>query len=139
MTPFVPGADDASRLADARLMLSPAVALVRERWALLASRAAILATAGERAVAVPAAHEAPRWWLLTRVEGGIAHHALAALEGELLALLTETTVGDALAVLEERCSEVERAQLPMHAQRWLAASVARGVWAGARYDEVTEE
>lgn len=128
--PFVPSASDAARLLDARLLPSPAVALVRERYALMAARPSLLAEPSERAVPRPVPHPEARWWLLVRVTGGVGHHPLASREGELLSWLMRMPVRDALARVEADCDADERAQLPVQAQRWLAASVARGVWAG---------
>lgn len=128
--PFQPRAEDAPRLLDSRLVPSPSVALLVERWPLLELKASLAKSGGESAVPLPAALEEPRSWALVREPGGIRHLSLASREGELLGLLSRHTIRDALAALESACPEPERAALPEQAQRWLARSVERGFWAG---------
>lgn len=127
---FAPSAADAARLLDARLVPSPAVAVVSERWPLLELKRSLTASRGESAVPLPPPLPGPRWWALVREAAGVRHVALEAREGELLALLRERTVRDALATLEARCDDDERATLPANARRWLARSVERGCWSG---------
>ncbi|MDB4931324.1 MAG: hypothetical protein JWM10_3808 [Myxococcaceae bacterium] len=127
---FRPTAADAARLLDARLVPSPAVAVVSERWPLLELKRALAHDRGESAVALPPPLPHARWWALVRETAGIRHLALEAREGELLALLRERTVRDALAALEARCPDAERAALPADARRWLGRSVERGFWSG---------
>jgi hypothetical protein len=124
VTPFVPSAADAARLLDARLLRSPAVALFRETFSL------VDIDLDDPDSHPPKALSTPRWWALHREPSGIRYVALAPLEGELLHLLTEHTVREALGHLEARCTEAERATLPAHTQHWLARSVARGTWVG---------
>lgn len=128
--PFQPRAEDAPRLLDSRLVPSPAVAVLVDRWALLELKASLARSGGESAVPLPAALEQPRSWALVREATGIRHLSLAPREGELLLLLRRHTIGDALAALESACPEQERPALPGQAQRWLARSVERGFWAG---------
>ncbi len=128
--PLRPTADDAARLLDARLVPSPAVAVVVERWPLLELKATLANARGESAVALPPRLADARWWALAREPGGVRHVALEAREGELLTLLGRHTVRDALARLEATCSDAERAALPANAQRWLARGIERGVWCG---------
>jgi hypothetical protein len=137
--PFRPTAEDAARLLDARLVPSPAVAVVVERWPLLELKAALAGAPGELPVALPPRLPDARWWALVREPNGIRHVALDAREGELLALLRRHTVRDALARLEATCSDAERASLPVNAQRWLARGVARGVWCGLATEPDTED
>lgn len=132
--PFHPSAEDAARLLDARLVMSPAMAVVRERYPLLEARASLLAMKLTAPIAPPERLAAARWWALAREPAGVRHLPLEAREGELLSLLTEMTVRDALATLEARCSDEERAALPTSAQRWLARSVERGVWSAMTTD-----
>lgn len=128
--PFQPRAEDAPRLLDSRLVPSPSVALLVERWPLLELKASLAKSGGESAVPLPAGLEEPRSWALVRETGGIRHLSLASREAELLSLLQGHTIRDALAALESACPEPERAALPEQAQRWLARSVERGFWAG---------
>lgn len=130
VAPFRPTAADAARLLDARLAPSPATALVAEHFPLLELRAEIVSTPGEAPIPAPARLSQPRWWMLVREPDGVRQLPLAPLEGELLALLARHPVGDALARLEATCTDAERAELPSHAQRWLARSVERGFWEG---------
>ncbi len=130
VAPFRPTAADAARLLDARLAPSPATALVAEHFPLLEHRAEIVSAPGEAPVPAPARLAQPRWWMLLREPDGVRQLPLAPLEGALLALLARHTVRDALAHLETSCTDAERAELPTHAQRWLARSVERGFWVG---------
>jgi hypothetical protein len=96
----------------------------------------VMATRAEaEAPALPSSLDEPRWWALVRERDGIRHVSLEAKEGALLSLLTRRTVREALAELEASCPRDERAALPSRAQRWLAASVQRGFWAGVRFDD----
>jgi hypothetical protein len=134
-TTFQPTAEIAAKLLDGRLVLSPTVALLCERWPWLEWKA-VLATRPEGdAQALPSALAEPRWWALVRERDGIRNVMLEATEGALLSLLTKQTVRDALAELEASCPQQERAALPSRAQRWLAASVQRGFWAGVRFED----
>jgi hypothetical protein len=132
--PFRPSADDAARLLDAHLEPSPASALIEERWPLVELRHVIVraASADEAPIPIPPELARPRAWSLVREAEGIRHVALEAREAELLGLLQKHTVRDALARLEEACTESERAELPARTQRWLARSVERGSWIGMR-------
>lgn len=127
--PFVPRADDAAQLPEMRLALAPSVAVLIEHWPLLELKSRLGELAGESALAVPARLVAGRWWALVRESGGIRRVPLEPREGELLALLQQHTVRDALALLEERCTADERGALPAGTRRWLARSVASGFWA----------
>lgn len=132
VAPFQPTAQDAARLLDAHLEPSPAVALVVERYALLELRATLAQHRGEAPVPTPAALPQPRGWALVREATGVRHVPLEPREGELLRLLREHTVREALGRLEAECPEAERAGLPASTQRWLARSVAGGFWVGLR-------
>lgn len=128
--PFHPSADDAARLLDGRLVMSPAVAVVVERYPLLEARASMVAVRGLAPVALPERLAEPRWWALAREPEGVRHLPLEPGEGALLTLLCRYTVREALARLEAACVESERAELPAATQRWLARSVERGIWEG---------
>lgn len=130
VAPFRPTAEDAARLLDARLDPSPAVAIVVERYPLLELRASLATLPGEAPVPAPAPLPQPRWWALLREATGVRHVPLEPREGELLRLLREHTVREALGRLESSCPEGERSSLPASAQRWLARSVAGGFWRG---------
>lgn len=135
VAPFHPTTADAARLLDARLVPSPATAVVVDHFALLELKATLATLPGEAPVPVPARLSQPRWWMLLREPDGVRQLPLAPLEGELLSLLSEHPVRDALARLEAACPEAERATLPAQTQRWLARSVERGFWAGIAPDD----
>lgn len=128
--PFHPTAEDAARILDARLVPSPAVALIRERHGLFELKRSLATLPRDAVLAPPAKLATPRWWALVREPGGIRHLPVEPREGELLAMLTRSTVRDALAELEANCDETERATLPANTRRWLARSVERGFWTG---------
>jgi hypothetical protein len=119
---------DPSRLTEARLVRSPSVALWCERWPLLEWRAMVTAKGEGKDVTPPRALRERRCWALIRERNGIRHVLLEPTEAMLLSLLSEYTVGEALAKLEAHCPEDQRCELPAKAQRWLANSVRRGVW-----------
>lgn len=125
----------AARLAEARLVRSPSVALWFERWPLLEWRALASAKGEREALAPPGELRERRCWALIRERNGIRQVLLEPTEGALLALLSEHTVGEALAKIEAQCPADERADLPARAQRWLANSVLRGVWSAATLSE----
>jgi len=129
VTPFRPGAAEAARLPDSRLVLSPRVRLWCERHALLALRPQLRADR-ETPHAAPPAHAAPAWFALLAEPHGIRAVPLEPREGALLTLLARHPVRDALAQLEAETPAAERAALPAQTQRWLAQSVARGFWVG---------
>ena len=113
-----------------RLQWSPAVALVTEHWPLCQLRPSAVAAAGEGAVPLPPALATEGSWLLGRSGVKLGLVALEPREAELLELLRQHPIATALAQLEAACSPTERAELPARAQKWLADSVARGVWVG---------
>ena len=85
---------------------------------------------GESPLPVPTRLAQSRAWALVREPEGIRQVALEAREGDLLGLLREHTVRDALAYLEAACTQSEQATLPQDAQRWLARGVQLGLWRG---------
>ncbi|MEZ4405181.1 MAG: putative DNA-binding domain-containing protein [Polyangiales bacterium] len=133
--PYRPTAEDAPRLLSSRLVPSPASAVFEERWRLFESKLSLQRGGYDAAIDAPTAMEPPRWWALLREPGGVRHFALARGEGELLRLMASLPVGEALAVMEEGCSDEEREALPERARRWLAQSVERGMWSGLEADQ----
>ena len=130
IVPFHPGAEHAEQLLTSRLVISPAAALLEEHWPLCDLRKTITATTGEAPIPLPAALSEPRFWLLLRANAALSLLALEPLEAQLLRLLQQLRVGSALEKLEQHCPAGERAELPANTQRWLARSVALGVWVG---------
>jgi hypothetical protein len=132
--PFRPSATHASRLLDARLVPSPAWRIVREHRPLLELRKRLLHDSSQDCVEVPPLLPRARWWALVRRDQGILHISLEPREAELLVLLGETSVRDALARVERECAPEERALLPAQARGWLARSVELDFWSGVRGD-----
>ncbi len=130
VAPYHPGADDAARLLEARLVPSPATAVVVLRWPWLELKRALASAPGESIVAVPALLAEPRAWALLREPGGIRQLLLEPREAQLLLALGRVTVGAALAEVEAACPPEERQALPSRARQWLARSVERGMWSG---------
>ncbi len=130
LAPYRPGPADAQRLLTSRLEPSAALAIVREHWPLCELRRSLLAgaDASEAPVPLPARLATAQLWLVLRDSEQLSSLALEPLEAELLELLSAHPVGEALALLEERCPENQRAALATQAQRWLARSVERGFW-----------
>jgi hypothetical protein len=106
------------------------MAIVREHWPLLELRRRLIGDTAERRVPLPARLAQLHIWVLLRAPGGVGHLALEPMEGELMTLVQQHAVGEALARLEQSCDEAERAELPSKVQRWLARSVELGFWAG---------
>ncbi len=132
VTPFRPSAEDEAHLLDARLVVSPAVAIVSEHSALADVRRTILRDESERRVPFPRHWPEVRLLAIVRTDEGTGEIPLEAREAELLRLLAEHPVRAALGLLERACTESERATLPAKTQNWLARSVMRGFWMGRR-------
>jgi putative DNA-binding protein len=128
--PFHPGAEHSAQLLSSRLVPSPASALLEEHWPLCELRRTVASAKGEAAISLPAQLSERHFWLLLRDKLSLRLLALEPLEFQLLRLLQELAVGAALEKLERDCSARERVELPESTQRWLARSVALGVWAG---------
>lgn len=124
------GAAEAARLASSYLVPSRSAALLRERWPLCQLRVGMMEEQDSATVTLGAQLPAARYWLLARHESKLGLVALEQAEGELLTLLRQYPVAQALGLLEAAVPEAERAQLPERAQAWLARSVQLGVWTG---------
>jgi Putative DNA-binding domain len=131
---FQPSASDAPDLLEGHLVLSPALRLVAEHRPLVALRRALLDAPGEgeAAVELPPPLARPQVWAIARSDEGTAHIALDSREAELITLLGQRSIGDALACLERSCPPEESALLPERARAWLARSVRLGFWCGLR-------
>jgi hypothetical protein len=126
--PFRPSPADAPRLLTSRLVLGTHVALVEQRWPLLALRQAAASDGKDAFLPLPPALDAAEHLALVRTATATRHVPLAPLEARLLRLLTTETVGGALAALETACPEEHLAALPALTQAYLAKSVERGFW-----------
>lgn len=130
--PFQLSAADAARLLDARLVPSAAVALLEEHAPLVALRQTISRAPAHGRVAMPAPLDGPRWWAIARTDLGTRHLPLERQEYELLRLLVDHTVRDALTRLERESAPDQRLQLPARTQAWLARGITHGFWSGLR-------
>lgn len=131
VTPYAPAFDDAARLLQSKLRLSPAFALLTESWPLCElRRRSVGAQALDGSIVLGPRLAAPRSWLLGRDGLKLGLVALEPREARLLGLLTQHPVAVALARLEAECTETELSQLPPQVQAWLARSVRLGIWAG---------
>jgi len=134
---YEPSAADAGRLLQARLRMSPAVALLTEHWPLCELRRRALEAPGEGALRLEPRLARPRHWLLGREGLKLGLVPLEPRELQLLMLLSRGTVEAALGELEEACRSAgtsqELVELPANIQKWLASSVQRGVWRGADF------
>jgi hypothetical protein len=128
--PFRPGAADAAQLGVSRLLLSPAVSLLREHWPLCQLRLSFLERPPQRPPVLGEPWSEPRHWLLTRHASQLGLVGLEAHEARLFLLLQAHPLEQALALLEAELSDDERRDLPLRAQAWLARSVRVGMWAG---------
>ncbi|MEO8801234.1 MAG: DNA-binding domain-containing protein, partial [Polyangiaceae bacterium] len=137
-TPFRPTSEDAPRLPSSHLVPSPALAFVEEHFALAALRRRVLREHGESKIDAPPELPKGRTWAIVRRDAGTFELALEPREAELHVLLRSRSVGDALAELEARCSDEERAALPANAQRWLARSVENDFWVGLDQSQMTQ-
>lgn len=130
--PYTPSASDAERLLDGKLRLRRAAAIVIENWPLCELRSNVVAAAGGGVAVLPARLPAPQAWLLVRDGLAIRCVPLQLREAELLQLLSEHSVSDALGQLEAGCAPAERAELPEQARGWLARSMRLGLWTGLK-------
>lgn len=127
---YQPTAADSERLLRGRLRPSPAVALLSEHWPLCEMRPRALASAGETPLSLAARLAEPQCWLLAREQLTLRLWPLAPRQAELLELLRQDSVPNALARIEAQCSPAERGELARHVREWLAQSVQLGVWTG---------
>jgi putative DNA-binding protein len=132
--PFRPSATHPRRLLDARLVASPAWRIVSEHRPLLELRKRLLHDSTQASVEMPPLLPQPRWSALVRRDHAILHISLEPREAELLLLLGETSVRDALARVERECAPEERALLPAQTRDWLARSVQLDFWSGVSSD-----
>jgi len=137
VTRYEPSASDTHRLLQARLRISPAVALLTEHWPLCGLRRRLLEAPAEQAVRLDARLGQAQHWLLGRDGLTLGLVPLDARELELLTLLSRSSVATALAELEHACKSSgglqELQELPANTQKWLARSVKLGVWVGADF------
>ena len=120
---------DAPRLARAKLRWSMAASIVDERRPLIALRRTLPEPLGEHRAPVPAPHDERRAWLVFRPCAptprllAVRSIALEPAHAELLRLLREHSIADALVALER-----DRGVEGTAAQRWLAEGMQHGLW-----------
>jgi len=119
-----------SELAQRKLVSSPALARIEERWPLIELRFALRDDISELAAAVPSQLTAAQCWALFRNAQGVANVRLAPLQARLYALLEHSPLGEALAQLEGEASPAARATLPEQTRTWIALGVANAFWVG---------
>jgi hypothetical protein len=102
-------------------------ALIEEHWPLLELRGASMAHDPDKPLTLPAALPAPQYWLLRRGPRGVAQLALDPQHARHFELLERHELSDALAELEQTCSESERETLPAAVHEFFARG-ARLAW-----------
>jgi len=127
--PLRPGPADAPRFDDSCLRLTANVALIREHWPLCEARMALAETPSDAPIPLAAPWPTPRHWLLTQQTSRLGLVALSPREAQLLDLLQQLPLTQALGTLEATTPPAERALLPEATQTWLARSVRLGIWA----------
>ncbi len=85
---------------------------------------------GMAPVLAPARLPHARWWMLVREPDGVRQPPAGAAGGRAPRAPRATPRGRSARAHRAACTEAERAELPAHAQRWLARSVERGFWVG---------
>jgi len=128
--PLRPAAADASRLGESCLRLSPSAALVEERWPLSELRARFAEWQEGTQMHLGERWPSPRHWLVLRQGSQLGLLALEPREAELLGLLQELPLAQALGRLEAATPPAERALLPERTEAWLSRSVRLGIWVG---------
>ncbi len=137
--PFTLSTEQAASLPLAQLVAAQTFRLVSESSALLALRKALADDKGEQAVPPPQPHSEPQHWALFTHRHGLGAIALHPLRALLLRNLSEHSVSEALARLEQAATPEQRDLLVKHAQSWLADSVQRGFWSGIRFSKAARE
>jgi hypothetical protein len=134
LPPLRPSASDAADLLTGHLVPIPALRLVEEHRALLALRTTLLATPNSATAELPPLLARPQAWAIIRREAGTARIPLEAREAELITLLGQHSVADALGRLESSCPAEEKSKLPDQVRAWLARSFQLGFWCALRRD-----
>ncbi|MBK9519631.1 MAG: putative DNA-binding domain-containing protein [Anaeromyxobacter sp.] len=127
--PFDPAGLQAEGWASLRLGRRPGFGLVSEHWPLCDLRRRVGAAGVDRRAPLPPRHGRRRWVLFGRAGARLFELEVPPRQAQLLELLEELPVGEALAVLEARCRGAERDRLPAQVERWLAQGVELGLFA----------
>ena len=117
----------------AHLRMSPAVAVVIERFPLLRLRHEMRAPteSGTRRLPLPDPYpDGPRSWAVVRQSKGQRIVPLSPLQGQLYRDFAHHPVAAVLRKLELACPSTERLRLSQRVQRYLADGVALGLWTG---------
>jgi len=122
------GRDAPADLASRRLRVSGALAIVHEHWPLVRLRAAIFERPGAAPTPLPDRMGHAQAWAVYRSREGMMHMPLAADQARLLELLTDHSLGDALATLERETQDL--ASLPARVHSYLAQAMQAGFFTG---------
>lgn len=128
--PFRPEPADAARFADSCLLLSPSAALLQERWPVSELRVGLADRPSNEPIQLAEPWPTPRHWLLSRQDSKLGLLELSPREAELLRLVQQMPLEQALGRLEAAAAPAERALLPERTRAWLSRSVRLGIWAG---------
>lgn len=123
------GPEDVPRLQRSRLVPTQGFIVVDEDWPLVELRNSQGSTLPEQPLALPAAHtDCPRSWAF--IAGAHGHRVipLSPTQARLTRELVQHPLPLALARVEAECSELQRAELIVETQAWLAESMRLGCW-----------
>jgi hypothetical protein len=126
-----PSPDDAAQLLQLKFTPTAALAIVEQKWPLLALRSQLSTYPGEGAIPLPASLAQLEHWALLRTDEGIGELLLAPRQARLYHLMGIHTLGEALATLEQECSDVPPEQLQREIASWTQQSVELGFWVKA--------
>ena len=126
-----PTPDDAAQLLELKFTPTAALAIVEQQWPLLALRSQLSNYPGEGAIPLPSSLAQLEHWALLRTDEGIGELLLAPRQARLYHLMSNHTLGEALATLEQECSDVPPEQLQREIASWTQQSVELGFWAKA--------
>lgn len=126
-----PTPDDATHLMQLKLTPTAALTVVEQQWPLLALRSQLSTSPGEGVIPLPSILAQLEHWALLRTDEGIGELLLAPRQARLYHLMSIHTLGEALAALEQECSDVAPEQLQHEIASWTQLSVELGFWAKA--------
>ena len=126
-----PTPDDAAQLLELKFTPSATLAIIEQQWPLLALRSQLSTIPGEGAIPLPSGLAQLEHWALLRTDEGVGELLLAPRQARLYHLMSNHTLGEALATLERECSDLPPEQLQREIASWTQQSVELGFWAKA--------